>query len=213
MPFYREKILYVDEEELFCEGLLRHFKSKNSFEVVDVARDWPEALSKTEKLAPDIVVLNLHVLHSDWIDTCKSIRQRQPSTTIIVVAESSENSKEALKAGVNALVAKELPFRDILRIIGSTTERSALVFLNGGTQEHVKPVLSAADGLRLSKRERELLVLLAKGLQNKEIANRLSISVPTVNNHLYNMFRKLGCSNRTEAVYAAMKKGLIDMEN
>ena len=210
---YREKILYVDEEELFCEGLLMHFKSQNSFEVVDVASDWPEALSKTEKLAPDIVVLNLRRLHSDWIRASRLIRQRQPSTTIVVVAESSENSKEALKAGVNAMVAKELPFCDVLRIIGSVTEKSALVFPNGGSREQLKAVLPPSNGVRLSKREKELMALLAKGLQNKEIANRLSISVSTVNNHLYKVFRKLACSNRTEAVYEAMKRGLIDMEN
>ena len=212
MAAYKETILFVDEDELFCEGLLRHFKSQNSFEIVDVASDWLEVISKTEKLAPDIVIMNIRIMHSDWIEASRLIRQTLPFTTIIVLSEHRQNLKEGLKAGVNAFIAKELPFRDILRIIGSVNEKSSFVFPGDTAEAQGEAGPGSPKSSVLSKREKEILVLLAKGFQNKEIANRLSIRVPTVNNHLYSIFRKLGCSNRTEAVLTAAKRRVIDLD-
>jgi two-component system response regulator DegU len=211
MALYRETILFVDEEELFCEGLLKHFMSQSSFEVVGVATDWVEVLSKAEKLRPDIIVINMRVMHSDWVHVARSIRDRQPDTTIIAVCESTRNASEAVRAGVNAILGRDMPFVDILRIIGSVTEKSALVFDGSVEPAPREAVREEKNGL-VSKREKEILLLLSKGLQNKEIASRLSIRIPTVNNHLYNIFRKLGCSNRTEAIFEAVKQGVIGRE-
>jgi two-component system, NarL family, response regulator NreC len=212
VSLYREKILFADEDELFCEGLLRHFKSQNSFDVVDVASDWSEVVSKAEKLTPDIVVMSIRIMHSDWIRASRLIRQKLPFTTIIVLSENRQNLKEGLRAGVNAFIAKDLPFRDILRIIGTVNESSSFVFPgdDSGPQREAEP--GKPKEPILSKREKEILVLVAKGFQNKEIANRLSIHIPTVNNHLYSIFRKLGSSNRTEAVLTAAKRKVIDID-
>jgi two-component system, NarL family, response regulator DegU len=208
MFIYREKILYADEDDLFCEGLLRDFKLQNSFEVVDIASDWVEVLAKTEKLEPDIVVMNIRRVHSEWIGAAGSIRRKFPSTTIVVLCDCRQNAKEALRAGVNALIAKNVPFSDVLRIIGSVTETSAVIFPNGNGAKSEKSQGDERKNL-LSKRENEILALLTKGFQSKEIAYGLSISLPTVNNHLYSMFRKLGCSNRTEAVVEAVRNGWV----
>ena len=211
MAVYRESILFVDEDELFCEGILKYFVSQKSFEVIDVATDWLETVSKTEKLLPDIVIMSIRVMHSDWINAARLIRARQPFTTIVVLSQSTRNSKEAVKAGVNAFIGRDITFTEILRIVGSVIEKSAFVFDDGADQAYGETAGEAKSGL-VSPREKEILILLARGLQNKEIANRLSIRVPTVNNHLYSMYRKLGCSNRTEAVFEAVKKGVIDRE-
>jgi two-component system response regulator DegU len=218
MFVYRETILYADEDDLFCEGLLRHFKLQNSFEVVDIASDWIEVLSKTEKLHPDIVVMNIRRVHAEWISAARAIRQKFPSTTIVVLCDCPQNAKEALRAGVNALIAQNVPFSDVLRVIGSVTETSAVIFPIGngnGNGNGASPEKTADQekGHMLSKREKEILILLTKGFQSKEIAFKLSICLPTVNNHLYNMFRKLGCSNRTEAVVEAVKNGWVAVRN
>lgn len=212
MALYKDKILFVDENELFCEGVLKHFtSSQNIYEIAGVANDWVEVLSKTEKLAPNIVIINIRIMHSDWIETSRQIRQKFPFTTIIVLSESKQNVREALRAGVNAFISMELCFGDILRIIGSVNERSCVVFPDNLVRTQGMANSDEPRGGRLSKREGEILVLLAKGLQNKEIAYRLSINIQTVNNHIYNIFRKLGSSNRTEAVLSAVKKGLIEI--
>jgi two-component system response regulator DegU len=212
MFVYRETILYADEDDLFCEGLLRHFKLQNSFEVIDIASDWIEVLSKTEKLHPDIVVMNVRRVHAEWIGATGVIRRKFPFTTIVVLCDCQQNAKEALGAGVNALIAKNVPFSDVLRVIGSVTETSAVIFPNnnGNSKGAESKKTAEEEKVRvLSKRENEILTLLTKGFQSKEIAFKLSISLPTVNNHLYNMFRKLGCSNRTEAVMEAVKNGWV----
>ncbi len=209
MAVYKERILFADENELFCEGLLKNLKCQNIFEIIDVASDWFEILSKTKKLLPDIIILNIRIMHSDWIEVSRQIRQLFPSTTIMVLSENRQNMKEALNAGVNAFIVNNLPFQEILKIVGSVTEKSSLVFPVEVPQEKSGGNRKELEESILSKREKEILVLLGKGFQNKEIAYELSIQIPTVNNHLQKIFRKLGCYNRTEAVLAAMKKGVI----
>jgi DNA-binding NarL/FixJ family response regulator len=212
MTMYKETVLFADEDETFCEGLLKYLKSQRSFEIGDVARDGVEVLSKLEKLPTDIVIMSIRIMHSDWTQTSRMIRQKFPSTTIIVLSESNQNAREAIKAGVNVFMSKELPFADILRTIGSVNEKSSLVFPHDFAGAETDRGVAEPKASLVTKREKEVLVLLAKGLQNKEIAYSLSINVSTVNNHLAHIFRKLGCSNRTEAVFSAVKKGVIERE-
>lgn len=211
MTLYRETILFADEEELFCEGLYRLLRCQSSFEIMGVASDWLETASKARSLEPDIVILNVRVMHSDWIETVRMIRQKLPFTTIIVISETKLNLKKALRAGVNGFLSKDVPFEEFLKILGSTNENRTTVLctdLDDASPETGTDIPKIAG---LSNREQEILVLLAKGFQNKEIAYDLSIQTQTVNNHLQNIFRKLGCSNRTEAVLAAAQHGVIDL--
>lgn len=206
MTIYKENILFVDEDELFCEGLLKYFNSQSSFEIIGVASEWSEALEKAEALLPEIIVLNIHKVHSDWIATVRFIRQRLPFTTVVVLSNNRKRLDELMKAGGNAFLSKDLAFKDILHFIGSVNENSALIYPQEIDFPRSQPEQAPSDSFALSKREKEIIGLVSKGLQNKEIADVLSIKIPTVNNHLYNIYRKLGCSNRTEAVFAFFKK-------
>jgi len=211
VTLYRETILFADEEELFCEGLHRLMRFQDSFEIIGVASDWLEAASKARTLEPDIVILNVRVMHTDWIETCRKIRQELPYTTIIVVSESRLNVKEALRAGVNGLVSRDIPFEEFLKILGSINENRTMDLCADLDDSSPATRTDTPRIAGLSNRERDVLMLLARGFQNKEIAGHLSIQTQTVNNHLQNIFRKLGCSNRTEAVLAAVQHGIIDL--
>ena len=128
MTIYKENILFVDEDEFFCEGLIRHLNSLNSFEVSGVASEWSETLEKAEALLPEIIILNIHKAHSGWIETIRLIRQKLPFVTIVVISNYRKGIEALMKAGVNAFLSKELPFKDILHFIGSINENSAMIY-------------------------------------------------------------------------------------
>lgn len=211
VTIYREKILFVDEDELFCEGLLRHFNSQKSFQIAAVAADWVEAREKTQQYKPDIIILNINLIHSDWLEAIRFFRREFPYITIIVLANQEKNYPQAVEAGGNALLPKTLSFNEILQIVGSVHENSALVIYRDsdpGRGRATTPAPAREEPL-LTQREREIITLVSQGCQNKEIADRLSIKIATVNNHLYNIFKKLGCSNRTEAVFELSQRKMI----
>lgn len=210
MTVYQENILFVDEDEVFCEGLLRLFNSQSSFEVCGVANEYTETLKKAEALSPEIIILNINRAHSDWIETIRLIRQKMPFITIVIISNNRNGLEEVMRSGVNAFLSKDLPFKDILHILGSINENSAMIYPPDVTTVADESEETSAKPSRLSKREKEILSLVSKGFQNKEIAHALSIKIQTVNNHLYNINRKLGCSNRTEAVFEFFDKGKFD---
>jgi len=209
LAVYKKKVLFVDEHELFCEGFLTVFKFQENFEVIDIASNWLEALTKAENLAPDIVIMDLYLPHVDWIQTIRSIKDTFPNIVIIVLTIHKNYMKEVLGAGANAYITKDLSLPDILAIIETVSQKNHLAYPfdfhnNPPEKDRVdseKPILT--------KRELEILALVSKGFQNKEIASDLEIEVATVHNHLYNIYRKLRCSNRTEAVFSAINKGII----
>ena len=200
MTIFKESILFVDEDEIFCEGLLKFLNSQNTFEVVGVASEWSETLEKAETLLPEILILNIREAHADWIDTIRSIRQKFPFVTILVLSNNRKGIEALMNAGVNVFLSNELAFKDILHFIGLTNERSSMIYPQKVSSSTADPAPLPSEA-PLSKREKEILTLVSKGLQNKEIAHTLSIKIQTVNNHLYNINRKLGCSNRTEAAF------------
>lgn len=209
MTIYREKILFVDENELFCEGPLRHFNVQKSFQVVGVASDWAEAQKKTQTHHPDIIILSINSVHSEWLKAIRRFRKEFPFLTIIVLANQEKYYQEAVEAGANALLPQNLPFNDILQIIGSVHENSNLVIYQDSHYDVVKDAPQSLEKPMLTQREREIMTLVSRGFQNKEIADKLSIKIATVNNHIYNIFKKLGCSNRTEAVFELTRRKLI----
>ena len=103
---------------------------------------------------------------------------------------------------------RNVPEGDVVDIIASLKEDSKIIYPLD-FDEHFEPLRSENAIIALTDREKEVLTLVSRGLQNKEIAHELAIKLPTVNNHLYNIFKKLNCSNRTEAVFSAMNKKII----
>ena len=213
MAAYMKKVLFVDEQELFCEGFLTVFKFQKNFEVIDIASNWLETLTKTEDLMPDVVIMDLYIPHVNWVQTIRSIKEKFPYIILIVLTIHKSYMREVIQAGANAYITKDIPVVDILAIIETVSKKSHLTY-----PFHFDHISSTSDqddaeNYLLTKREIEVLTLVSKGFQNKEIATDLSIEIPTVNNHLYNIYKKLKCSNRTEAVFTAVNRGIIHINS
>jgi DNA-binding NarL/FixJ family response regulator len=204
----RRKILFVDEQELFCEGLLTQFKFQKGLQVVGVASDCLETIEKTEELKPDILIMDIYIPHRGWIETIRSIRSKFNALIITVLSQHAKYVDELISTGINACISRNVPEDDVLDIIESLKEDSKLVYPIDFGRDSLILNKDKAKGL-LTDREMQILTLVSRGLQNKEIAYELSIRLPTVNNHLYNIFKKLDCCNRTEAVFTAFNKNLL----
>ena len=189
--------------------LLTRFLTDEGVSVIGTAANGREALEKIERLAPDVAVLDVRMPGMDGVETARQAVALAPDTRIVLYTGFGEQAllSEALDIGVRAFVQKEGSLDELVRAIKAVAE--------GGT--FVDPVLGAAliggasaDGVpALSKREREVLRLLADGLRNEEIGRRLFLSPETVRSYTGRAMQKLGADTRTEAVAVAIRQSLI----
>lgn len=189
--------------------LLTRFLTDEGVTVVGTASNGREAIEKIDRLAPDVAVLDVRMPGLDGVEAARQAAELSPDTRIVLYTGFGEQAllSEALDIGVRAFVQKEGSLDELVRAIKAVAE--------GGT--FVDPVLGAAliggaasDSLpALSKREREVLRLLADGLRNEEIGRRLYLSPETVRSYTGRAMQKLGADTRTEAVAVAIRQSLI----
>ena len=202
------RVLIADDHSALAT-LLTRFLADEGVSVIGTASNGREALEKIERLAPDVAVLDVRMPGMDGVETARQSVALAPETRIVLYTGFGEQAllSEALDIGVRAFVQKEGSLDELVRAIKAVAE--------GGT--FVDPVLGAAliggasaDGVpALSKREREVLRLLADGLRNEEIGRRLFLSPETVRSYTGRAMQKLGADTRTEAVAVAIRQSLI----
>ena len=202
------RVLITDDHSALAT-LLTRFLADEGVSVIGTASNGREALEKIERLAPDVAVLDVRMPGMDGVETARQSVALAPETRIVLYTGFGEQAllSEALDIGVRAFVQKEGSLDELVRAIKAVAE--------GGT--FVDPVLGAAliggasaDGVpALSKREREVLRLLADGLRNEEIGRRLFLSPETVRSYTGRAMQKLGADTRTEAVAVAIRQSLI----
>jgi DNA-binding NarL/FixJ family response regulator len=182
---------------------------------VGEASDGAQAQDQVRALHPDVVLMDLQMPNVDGLEGLRRIHAEQPELPVVVVTtfQTDESVRDALGAGARGYLLKDADPTDLVAAVraahrGETplaptvTERlTALALGQSG------PANAGAGGL--NEREREVLQLLAQGARNKEIAARLFIATKTVEYHLSNIYSKLNVSNRTEAVRAAIERGLV----
>ena len=191
------KVLIADDQTLFRSGLARMLGADPRFEVVGQARDGQDAIHQALSHKPDVVLMDLQMPRLDGIEATKEISRRMPDVRVLILSAYAVGPavKEALENGASGYVHKDV-----------TLEVMATRILSLNSNGHA-PVGPPPN--ELSSRELHVLKLVARGLSNKQIANRLSISDKTVRNHLSRIFKKLAAGNRTEAVMNAMRGGLL----
>jgi DNA-binding NarL/FixJ family response regulator len=187
--------------------------------VVGEASDGVEVIEKVIELDPDVVLMELKLPRVDGLTVLRSIQTRAPKSKVILFssADHKEEFVEAMKLGCQGVVLKDGPVALIEKSIekvqagevwldASTT--AAVIRQFAAPQEHQQQTLpmngkALRERAQLSQREREIIVLIAQGYKNKEIAEKMFITEQTVKNHLHNVFDKLGVSDRLElALYA-----------
>ena len=210
------KIVIADDQRLMREGLKTILELEEDMTVPGTAANGKEALELCRRLAPDIVLMDIRMPEMDGVEATKLITAEIPATRVIVVTtfDDDELIIKALKAGAKTYLLKDLPSEKLLSVIRATykgdivlqPEIAAMLVERASADE-------AADADRvaehqtaaLTAREKELLSLMAEGLNNSDIAARLYLSEGTVKNQVSVIYGKLGTSDRTQVVLLALK--------
>ncbi len=212
------RILLADHHVLFREGVRTIVDRQSDMIVVGEAEDGLEATKKASELAPDIVLMDINMPGLDGVTATRFILAQNPQVGIIVLTMQGENKHvlEAIKAGARGYILKSAQAGDLIEAI-HTVHRGGSVLNAGVMNTLLEEFLRLADEqggnlVGLSRREAEILRLVAQGKTNKEIADLLSLSEQTIKNRLSTLYLRLKVANRTEAVTYAVQQGLISLE-
>jgi len=222
----REKttVILCDDHTLFREGIKAILRDESSIEIVAEADNGRDAVSRTQRLRPDVVLMDIAMPDLGGFEATSRILKSNPKTKILILTmyEEEEVITRCLRAGAAGYVLKDAPRSDLIHAIDVVKRGGQYLSpraLKKVVTHHVqrpknvkgsKQVKSGAtDYERLSDREREVLKLLADGLAPKEIATRLVLSVKTVDAHKTNMMRKLDLHDRSEVIKFAIQRKLI----
>ncbi len=209
----------VDDQELFRRGLIMLLSGDTDIEVVGEASDGITATELAVKTAPDVILLDVRMPRRTGVEACRGIKEAVPSAKIIMLTVSDEEADlyESVKNGASGYLLKDSSIEEVAQAIRVVNEGQSLISpsmavkLIDEFKQMSKPEREQGPALRLTERELEVLRLVAKGLNNREVAKELFISENTVKNHVRNILEKLQLHSRMEAVMYAMREKLLDL--
>lgn len=210
-------ILIVDDHALMRNGLEAMLASEPDYEVVGVAADGMMAIRSVAELQPDIVLMDLTMPRTSGMDAIVQIKRQYPQTKIVALTFHKEEKyiHATLEAGADAYVLKDDSRTELFNALAnvatgnnylspSIVDRVVAGYLSGGDTPSAKPSWEV-----LTKREREVIKLIAEGKRTKEIAEYLSLSPKTIEKHRTNLMRKLDLHNVSEVTVYAIKNGFV----
>jgi len=214
----RIRILIVDDHAVVRRGLQAVLADEAGLEVVGEAANARDAVARARALQPDVVFMDIRMGEADdasGIDACRQIRDELPETQVIMFTSYGERESvlSSIMAGATGFLTKNVSHAQLIQAIRAAGRGESL--LDTGVTRGVIERLAelsrstAPAGAGLSEREREVLLLIAQGLTNKEIAARLFVSPFTARNHVIHILDKLGLSRRAEAAAQAVRLGLL----
>ena len=202
------RVLCIDDHALIRDGLKRMLDLETDMQTVATASTAEEGLRLFAEHLPDVTVMDLNLPRMSGLEAIGTIRKDHPDARIIVLTmyKGDEDIRLALEAGAMAYVPKTTVSDDLVRVIRDVYAGARPMFADVATQ-----FLAGRTSPPVTPRERDVIKLLAEGMRNKEIAWELGIAVDTVEVHLRKIFRKLAVRDRTAAVTAALKRGIIHL--
>lgn len=218
------KILLVDDHRLVRQAVKRALGDAG-FNVVGEADDGQSGVDMVNDLSPEIVVLDITMPIMDGLTALKIIKQDKPETKVIMLTMHGESNviREAISSGASAFITKDAPMAEVVDLVDRVangeimSSEIAQGLLDGSQLLNGKDIIGPngstieADVNLLTKRELEILQLIADGQAPSEIAQELFISVKTVKNHLASIYEKLDTHDRTQAVLTGIKSGIIEI--
>lgn len=211
------KVMVVDDHEVVREGVVRILERQGGIKVVALARTGEEAMDKIRLFEPEVITVDIELPGINGIELIKRIKSEYPDVEAVAltVYDDEEFAKQAIKAGAIGYIIKDAAQEELVQAVRAAAAGESLVSTSVARKllrEIKEPPKArryrAEDFEGLSERELDVLKLMAKGLNNRQIAAQLFISELTVKVHIRNIFRKLGVGDRTKAVIYAKDKGL-----
>ena len=200
------RILIADDHAIVRTGLTALLGTVPGMEVVGEAKDGEEAVRLTDRLAPDVVIMDLVMPKKNGVVATRELKERSPSSRVLVLTSfgSSDELAEALEAGAAGAIMKNSPNKALIDAIRTVASGRSAV-----SSEVRKLIASDPPAPELTPRQKEVLDSLSRGLTNRDIACQLSIGEDRVEQHIRALLTKLGAANRTEAVAIALRKHLL----
>lgn len=214
------RVLIADDHPLIKEGLIKVLSLDKTIEVVAEANNGEDTIRITKEVNPDVILMDLNMPVIDGIEATKIIKKEMPGVGIIALTVEDNNDKffEVMQAGVNGYVLKDISPEMLVACIKAVYAGETVIHHNL-TSKIIFQSLNHEEGGQksekeepLTEREIEILKLIAKGKNNRDIANTLYISEKTVKNHITNIFKKINVVDRTQAALYAIKAKLVDLE-
>lgn len=212
------RILIVDDHHIVREGLRALIETEAGMELVGEARDGHEAVLKARSIKPDVILMDLVMPRMDGLEAISQIKRENEKVQILVLTSYSDDAKvfSAIKMGAMGYLLKDSLPHELLRSIREvyhgqpslhpSIARKLMTELN-------RPSETPSVGEPLTEREDDVLKLLALGMSNQEIADKLVISERTVRTHVSNILMKLHLANRTQAALHAWREGLVSPDS
>jgi DNA-binding NarL/FixJ family response regulator len=210
--------MVCDDQEIVCEGLQKILESDPEIKVVGAAHDGQQIVAMVGQQPPDLVLMDLKMPVMNGVTATRKIRVTHPAVKVLVLTtyDDDEWLYEAIRSGASGYLLKDTPRAGLIAAIKGTIRGDAYIdpAVTGKlltTLARATPPVARPPDLRLSNRELEVLKLIVRGLTNAEIAQCLYLSEGTVRNYSSAIFEKLGVSDRTQAVVAALRQGILSL--
>ncbi len=213
------RVLIVDDHALFREGLAGIISAQPDLQVIGEAGDGLEAIVKARELKPDLILMDIKMPGVDGIEATRLIKEEVPGAVVVMLTVQEDDKKlfEAIKYGAQGYLLKNISSKQMIRMLRDALEGKAALTpdLAGHVMEefrrlsHQFPADTRDDTVSLTQREQEVLQHVAMGASDKEIADKLCISLHTVKSHVRNIIAKMQVSNRREAARLARHKGWV----
>ncbi|MEH7072778.1 response regulator transcription factor [Neobacillus drentensis] len=214
------KVLIVDDQELIRESLSIVLGGEDDLEIVGVAEDGKMAAAMTQQFLPDLVLMDIHMPVMDGVEATRQIKSQLPKVKVIILTtfQELEYVREALAAGAEGYLLKAIHPRDLAAGIRLVHHGGTLITQEIAKQliadwinplEQPKAEKNKKTSYGLTEREMEVLMVLAQGASNREIARKLFLTEGTVKNYISNIYSKLEVTGRQKAVFKAKEEGII----
>jgi two-component system, NarL family, response regulator LiaR len=205
------RVLLVDDHTMVRRGLVTFLKVFDDLQLAGEAENGAEAIQRCAEIGPDVVLMDMVMPGMDGVSATRAIRQQFPQVQVIALTSFKEGQliQNALEAGAIGYLLKDVSADELARAIRAAHAGRATL-----SPEAAQALVQAANqpparGLDLTEREREVLALMIEGLNNTQIAARLTVSPSTIKSHVSNILSKLGVTSRTEAVTFALRQKLV----
>ncbi len=214
------KILLVDDHKIFLDGIRSLLSEIENFEIIGSATSGEMVVEMLKSITPDLVITDITMKEMSGLELTKIIKEKFPEISILILSmhTNEEFVLNAVKAGAAGYLPKDTSINELINAIEvinnggqyfskNISEFFFMNYINRVKQEH-----NLIENEKLTQREIEVLKLIATGLSNKEIADKLFISIKTVDTHKSHLMQKLKCKNSAEMVLFAIKNKLIILE-